>query len=154
MNIDRIKNSTVVDSNGCWLWQKSCAGAGYGQLTENGKYWGAHRYAFACFNELKDSDVIRHTCHVRKCCNPEHIVAGTHKDNWYDSESTHTDATTKFRKTWIVNGIPYDTMRDAVTRTGLAMGTLNKYTVDGVFDEKAYIAGCKIARVTPRTLPS
>ena len=81
MNLDRIKNNTTVSDTGCWEWQKSCNSSGYGQLTENKKYWSAHRYAYACTNTLSDGDVVRHTCHNRKCCNPEHLKIGTHKDN-------------------------------------------------------------------------
>ena len=30
--------------------------------------------------------IVRHKCHNPKCCNPEHLQIGTHKDNWNDSK--------------------------------------------------------------------
>lgn len=153
MTIDKIKNKVKVLDNTCWEWQKSCNSAGYGQLTENKIYWLAHRYAYACTNKLDAKDVVRHKCHNTKCCNPDHLELGTHKDDWYDSEQTHLDASSKRRKTWSVKGVVYETIREASLETGLSQHSLVKYTVDGIFDIDAYLQGCKKARVTPKLVP-
>lgn len=150
MNLDRIKNNTTISDTGCWEWQKSCNSAGYGQLTENKKYWSAHRYAYACKNTLSDGDVVRHTCHNRKCCNPEHLKIGTHKDNWEDSKDLHLESASKRRKKWTINGTKYSSVREASQRTGLHQGTIIKYTTEGVFDINSYLAGCKKANVAPK----
>lgn len=46
MDLDKIKSSVTISDAGCWEWQKSCNSAGYGQLTEDKKYWLAHRYTY------------------------------------------------------------------------------------------------------------
>ena len=150
MNLDRIKRDIVITDTGCWEWQKSCNSAGYGQLKENKVHWLAHRYVYACLNTLEKGYVIRHKCHNRKCCNPEHLETGTHKDNWHDSKETHLKASVKQRKVWTVCGVKYDTIREASEHTKLCQTSLIKYTVDGIFDIIRYRNGCKKANVTPR----
>lgn len=149
MDINKIKDNTVITVTNCWEWQKSCNSAGYGQLTEDKTYWLAHRYAYACNNVLYKEQVIRHTCHNTRCCNPLHLVAGTHKDNWHDSRERHLERAIKSRKKWYVNSAEYNTVREAAQQTGIHQGTLIKYSVDGVFDITAYRAGCKKANVIP-----
>ena len=149
MNIERIKDNITIMSNGCWEWQKSCNSAGYGQLTENKTYWLAHRYTYACFKILAPDDVIRHLCHNPKCCNPEHLLCGSHSDNWYDSETAHRLAASQRRKTWVVGGVSYDTINEASKKTGLSLSSLVKYTINGFFDSEAYIKGCNKANVIP-----
>lgn len=150
MNLDRIKNNTVISNTGCWEWQKSCNSAGYGQLTENKKYWLAHRYAYTCTNTLRDEDVVRHLCHNTKCCNPDHLEVGTHRNNWEDSKDLHLKSAEKRRKKWNIGGIEYNTVREASQRTGLHQGTIIKYTIEGEFDIDSYRAGCKKANVAPK----
>lgn len=150
MNLNKIKIRTVVTSNDCWIWQKSCCSAGYGQITENKKYWLSHRYAYACVSDLKSTDVVRHKCHNPKCCNPDHLEVGSHRDNWHDSAANHAKASSKMRKTWMVLDNSYGTVREASTETGLTIHSLIKYTVDGVFQVNEYRKGCKEANVIPK----
>jgi hypothetical protein len=151
MKISRIVNSCQIDSNECWVWQKSCNSAGYGQLTENKLYWLAHRYAYACVNQnLKRTDVVRHQCHNPKCCNPDHLLVGTHKDNWHDSANIHIKAAALRRFSWSINGIDYPTIRAAQKATGICTSSLLKYTINGVFDITAYRQACKIAAWKPK----
>lgn len=150
MDINKIKKNTTIDDNGCWIWNKSCNSAGYGQFMENKVYWLAHRYSYACGNEVGDGLVIRHICHNKKCCNPSHLRPGTHKDNWHDSEQVHDKKSKAMRKIWRVNNVKYKTIRDASIKTGLSQSSLVKYTKDGDFDVQAYRDSCKIANVKPK----
>lgn len=153
MDINRIKENILVTSEGCWEWQKSCSSTGYGQLTENKIYWSAHKYAYLCVNdELKDGEVVRHKCHNRKCCNPDHLVKGSYTDNWRDSEEVHRAATRRFRKIWVIQGESYPTARCAVKATGIAIATLIKFTDADtrVFDVDAYRNGCRVAGWEPK----
>lgn len=151
MRISRIVQNIIIDANECWNWQKSCNSAGYGQLTENKKYWLAHRYAYACVNtDLNQNQVLRHMCHNTKCCNPEHLVLGTHKENYHDSLENHHKADQTKRKLWLIGGISYPTIREAAKQTKLHQSTIIKYTVNGVFDVDAYRLGCKIANKHPK----
>jgi len=148
MKLRRITNNIVVDPDTqCWNWIKSCSSSGYGQLTENGKYWNTHVYSWVLHNgPLPAGHLVRHSCHNKKCCNPAHLQSGTHQDNWKDSEKIHTEVSTKRRAMWSVYGKDYQTCREAVDQTGISMASIIKFTKQGVFDEKAYEAGCRKGR--------
>ena len=150
MNISLITSKVEILPNGCWQWQKSTNSAGYGQLTVKKRYWLSHRYALACVQSVQDTDVVRHLCHNIKCCNPEHLAIGTHKDNYHDSLAIHQKANESKRHVWIVNGVSYPTCREAVKQTTIPIQTILKYTVNGVFDIYAYRAVCKIACWVPK----
>lgn len=150
MNIDRIVKNIEVNANDCWIWKKSTNSAGYGQLTEDKKYWLAHRYALSCVTEVLPTDVVRHSCHIPKCCNPAHLSVGTHADNYADSREAHNRASEKQRSIWSVSGVYYPTLMEAHRITKVHVQTLLKYTKSGVFDIEAYRNGCKKANVSPR----
>lgn len=48
----------------------------------------AHRLAYVAAHGLALADIagqfVRHTCDVRACCEPSHLVLGSHKDNMRD----------------------------------------------------------------------
>ena len=66
-----------------WLWCRDRCG--YGVLQYKGKLRKAHRVAYALFNNIDISEIdgiiIRHQCDNPGCCNPEHLISGTHQDN-------------------------------------------------------------------------
>ncbi len=148
MKLERITNNISIDpKTGCWNWTKSCSSSGYGQLTEDGKYWNTHVYSWVFHNgPLPTGMIVRHSCHNKKCCNPDHLSHGTHQDNWYDSERVHKEVSTKRRLVWSVYGVEYQTCREAVQGSGISMNSIIKFTKQGVFDQAAYEAGCKIGR--------
>ncbi|WGH49556.1 hypothetical protein [Alishewanella phage vB_AspM_Slicko01] len=151
MDIKRIIRNTEKANNGCWNWNKSCNSAGYGQLTESKKYWLAHRYAYICkFGIISDDLIVRHKCSNSKCCNPDHLVLGTHKQNYADSKLTHKAANIKSRSVWQIDGVVYNTIREAALKTGLSMSSLVKYTNNGIFDIASYRRACIISRNTPK----
>lgn len=80
----------------CWPWFGTTNKAGnsqepYGRIDAFGfkgvyvhriAYWLSHGGALSL---RKDGDVlIRHNCDNTLCCNPEHLVIGTHADNMRD----------------------------------------------------------------------
>lgn len=151
MDLNALKGLTVIDTNGCWIWQRSCSSAGYGQITINGKYWSTHRLAYVLTNgPIPDGLLIRHSCHVPACCNPSHLLAGKDVDNWKDSEDKHRENNIKRSQSWIVLGVKYHSCRQACKKTGISMNSLIKYTVNGVFDITAYHEGCRIAGWEPK----
>ena len=89
-------------------------------------------------------------CHNPLCCNPDHLKTGTDRDNYHDSIEVHRAAQQKLRKKWSVNGVEYQTCKDAKEKTGLSYASLVKYTVDGVFDIESYRNACAIARWVPK----
>lgn len=150
MDIERILKNVTIDSSGCWIWKKSTNSAGYGQLTVNKKYWLAHRYALSCKQRVLDTDVVRHSCHNPRCCNPDHLSVGTHADNYQDSVVVHKKADASRRKSWIIDGISYNTVREATKQTGISTHSIIKFTVNSVFDIEAYRTACKKAGWVPK----
>lgn len=74
----------------CWNWTGATRGnMNYGLLME----WRdnkrvariAHRLAWEfCFGPIPKGMLVRHMCHNPACCNPSHLLLGSHKDNFQD----------------------------------------------------------------------
>lgn len=77
------------EPDACWLWIAGNRVKGYGYITcggdsRNGKI-RAHRAVWADVNgPIPDGMVVRHKCDNPGCCNPEHLILGTHADNVHD----------------------------------------------------------------------
>ena len=66
----------------CWEWQAHKLPFGYGSFRMRGRIWKAHRAAFILtIGPIPDGLVVRHTCDNPPCCNPAHLLLGTHQDN-------------------------------------------------------------------------
>ena len=70
----------------CWPWKAGLLEGGYGQFAVNRVPTSAHRVAFFLANGYWPV-VGRHTCDNPPCCNPNHVVDGTHEDNMKDMVS-------------------------------------------------------------------
>ena len=87
--INAIYNN-IQKKDGCWLWIGSTHRSGYGMIYYKGKSWQAHRVLFTLekrkeyndpFWEIPDNLLLRHKCNNKNCCNPQHLILGTDKDN-------------------------------------------------------------------------
>lgn len=76
----------VIKSNGCWGWKGYIAKTGYAILSSRFlKEQRAHRISFIIHKgEIPEGLYILHSCHNRSCTNPEHLRAGTNKENMKD----------------------------------------------------------------------
>lgn len=94
-DLDRFLSSIQEDpETGCHLWVKAISVQGYGRFWINGRRWPAHVIAWIRENGLIETEytltkrgtyrpivIVRHTCDVRNCVNPEHLLLGTDQDN-------------------------------------------------------------------------
>lgn len=83
----RLKDYTIVNKDGCWIWQKAKMKVGYGKIS-NGKKWiPTHRASWIAFHgPIPDGMCVLHRCDVRDCANPEHLFLGTKSDNAHDRD--------------------------------------------------------------------
>lgn len=80
----KIIANSVVDANGCWIWQKSTRN-GYGQMNVRNSIPYTHRLAYQLFvGEIPKGRQVMHFCDVRRCNNPEHLSPATAFANIHD----------------------------------------------------------------------
>lgn len=115
----RVMARVKQDENGCWIWQGSQHGKGYGQTAYRGLTVRIHRklYEITRGVRLKPETLVCHTCDVRQCCNPTHLFIGTAKDNNQDCgrKGRHHNSV----KTHCKRGHPYDEANTYITPEGL-----------------------------------
>ena len=76
------------EPNACWLWEGRIHPSGYGRYSNN----YIHRLMFMDFGGIitKEKPCVLHKCHEfgipdnKLCCNPNHLRAGTSKENMAD----------------------------------------------------------------------
>lgn len=91
-----------VDKNGCWLWNRSVDGKGYGLFKIKNRTVKAHRLSYQLYKGRIGVKQVCHTCDVRNCINPEHLWLGTNLENSLDMVAKGRSAGQK--KTHCVQG--------------------------------------------------
>ena len=72
--------------NKCWIWPGAKESAGYGHIRYYGEIYKAHRLSYEAHKgKIPKGQLIRHTCDTPSCCNPNHLLLGTVKDNMRDA---------------------------------------------------------------------
>lgn len=81
---------TRIDMTGgkdaCWPWKGALAGNQRPYFTVDGKKILAYRLVRELVTgiALQSNTIERHTCDNPRCCNPRHLIEGTHQDNMND----------------------------------------------------------------------
>lgn len=82
----------IEKSSSCWVWQGALNSTGYGVIgvRKHGHYqqYRVHRVVYELLVAVVPDDLILcHTCDNPRCCNPDHLFLGTHRDNAVDRQS-------------------------------------------------------------------
>jgi hypothetical protein len=73
------------NEHGCWPWIAYRNEWGYGNIEYEGKTCLAHRVSYILhYGPIPEGLYILHSCNNRCCVNPDHLRAGTQKDNAID----------------------------------------------------------------------
>ena len=142
MDITSVFEHYTADENGCWNWTLGKS-KGYGAINYMGRVWLAHRVAYEMTKgRIPDGMSVCHSCDNPGCINPDHLFAGTHRDNMIDKETkgranhvgmsgtkNHNARLTEAKVISLlrdyVAGIP---RRELCNRFGLQESSLSSYT--------------------------
>ena len=85
----RLNRTGWDDVNGCWIWRGAKNDAGYGMIPNDPGLGRnsllVHRVAYEFWvGIIPDGDLVMHSCDNPPCINPNHLLAGTHKQNMDD----------------------------------------------------------------------
>ena len=79
------ENVDIREETECWEWRAYRHKTGYGQFSIYGGIFYSHRVSCILFNGIiEDGKEVRHSCNNPACCNPKHLIVGTHKENMED----------------------------------------------------------------------
>jgi len=77
----------------CWNWEGILDSKNYGIVKCNGIHVGAHRVSYTIHKGLIPTRLsILHKCDNPSCVNPNHLFAGTRKENATDRDSKNRQA--------------------------------------------------------------
>ena len=81
----RFWRKVIKRHGGCWVWTASRDTSGYGHFRIGGTTFRSHRLAYQeTKGQIPPGKILRHTCDVRHCVNPEHLILGDHQQNCQD----------------------------------------------------------------------
>jgi hypothetical protein len=83
----RVESRLVYTESGCWEWTGAIVN-GYGQAKIGHRLRGVHRFSYEHHvGPVPAGLEIDHLCKNKRCCNPAHLEAVTHRENVLRGES-------------------------------------------------------------------
>jgi len=80
-----FKAFKVSQTKECWEWQRTPNANGYGVITNEGKSITASRASYEIYlGKIPKGKLVLHKCDNKLCVNPNHLYAGTQKQNIRD----------------------------------------------------------------------
>lgn len=76
-----------TEPDGCDIWTGALDRYGYGKLRDTShksRVFKAHQIGYAIKHGTHDQALLRHKCNNPRCCNPDHLIPGSAKENAYD----------------------------------------------------------------------
>jgi hypothetical protein len=137
----------------CILWTRAINKAtGYGAVRLNGRTRSAHRVAWEEANGrlVPPRMEIMHTCDVRACVNPEHLLLGTHAENMRDmAVKGRASRATRVRGEE-VNTAKLTADEVLVIRDRYAKGGVSQQALGDEYGVSQFNIGCIVRRETWR----
>ena len=76
---DKLGSHLGQSRDGCWLWLGGLTWNGYARIWHSGKERKAHRVVYGAYcGSIPKGSKIKHTCGVRHCVNPSHLILSSH----------------------------------------------------------------------------
>lgn len=87
----------IEKTDTCWNWKGRLDIGGYGRFCQGDGHWTkAHRTSYKIYKgSIADGLIVRHICNNRKCVNPDHLIAGTQKENVADMFASNRQSNRK-----------------------------------------------------------
>ena len=83
-----MEKVSVDPVSGCWFWNGSMGGTGYGHFRVHDRMMNAHRASWLMHRGPIPAGIfVLHRCDIRQCVYPSHLFLGTHDENMRDMTS-------------------------------------------------------------------